>query len=102
MRQSVAELDYAEEIVHVFGADRNVVAFALFHHLAGDFATDISDFPFQIAHTGFAGVGADQRRDRIVRELDVLLSKPRLQHLFLDQELLGNFDLLLLGITMQA
>src|SRR5262249_56331972 len=59
VRQSVAELDYAQVIVHVVRRDRDVVALAFLDHLARDLAADVADFAFQITDTGFARVGTN-------------------------------------------
>src|ERR1700722_2754010 len=100
--QSVAELDDAEEVVDVFAGDRDGVVGALFDYLARDLAADIADFAFEIAYAGFASVGADEPPDGVVGEFDVLFRKARGQHLLLDQKLLRDLNLFLLGVAMQA
>ena len=73
--QRVAELDHAQEVVDVFLADGDVVALAFLHHFARDLAADVADFALQVAHAGFARVGADQRGDGVVGELEVLVGQ---------------------------
>src|SRR5579864_7737397 len=102
MRQRVAELDYPEEVVRILGSNCYAVILAFLNHLAGDLAADVADFALQITHTGFARVTADESGDRFIRELDVLRIETRRFHLLLHQELLGNLDLLRLGIAMQS
>ena len=77
------------------------IVLAFLHDFARDLAADIADFALQVAHARLARVGADHRRDRFVGELDVLVRQPGLHHLLLDQELLGDFDLLRLGVAVQ-
>ena len=72
MRQRVAELDDAQEVVDVLAGDGDGIVLAFLHDLAGDFAADVADFALQIAHASFAGVGADEPGDGFIGELDVL------------------------------
>src|SRR5208283_1561024 len=101
MRERVAELDYAEEVGDIFAGHRDRVVLAFFHNLAGDFAADVADFTLQIAHSGFASVGANQFGDGVVGELYILFRQPGLQHLLLNQELLRDLKFFLLGVAVQ-
>ena len=102
MRECVAEFDHTQEVVHVIGGDVDVIALAFFHHLARDLAADIADLTLQISDTRFASVRADQRGNSFIAELDILFRQAGLQHLFLDQELLGDLDLFVLRVAVQA
>jgi len=92
VRQRIAEFDYTKEVVDVFGAYCDVIAFAFLHYLAGDFAADVSDLRSRLRTPASRVYERIKDVIDIVRELHVLLGKP-VAHLFLDQELLGNFDL---------
>src|SRR6266481_9821734 len=100
--EGVAELYYAEVVADFSRLDRSGEVRALFHHLARHFAADIANFPLQVSHPGFAGVGANDLPDRVVRELHVLLRQPRLQHLLLYQELFRDLDFFRFRVAVQT
>src|SRR5439155_7507064 len=102
VRQSVTELDYTEKIVDVFRSDGDRVVLALFYYLARNLAADVTDFSFQISDPCFAGIAANQARNRVISELDVFLVQASLFHLLLDQELLGDLDFFGLGVAVKS
>ena len=57
------------------------IVLAFFDHLARDFAADVADFALQIADASFASVGADEIRNSLIGEPDVLFRQARGQHL---------------------
>src|SRR5207244_3027562 len=89
------------EVVNVFRIDGDVVGLALFHHLARDFAADVSNLALQVAHARFPRIGADKGCDGLVGKLQVLFREPRLRHLFLDQKLFRDLNLFQLRVTVQ-
>src|SRR5581483_4110545 len=102
VREAVAELEHAQEVVNVIGSDGDRIVRAFFDYLARDLATDVAYFAFKIADASFTGVVADQSCDCIVGELNILFVQPRLFHLLFDQELLGDLDLLRFGVAVEA
>ena len=100
--QRIAELDHAQEIVDIVLRDGDVEGLAFLDHLARDLAADVADFALQVADAGFPGVGANQGGNRVIGELHVLVGQSGLQQLLLDQEVLGDFDLFLLGVAVQT
>ena len=101
MGQRVAELENAQEVSDILGFDNSTKVLALFDDLARYFAAHISDFAFQIAHARFTGIRTDDVGDGVIGKFQVLVGQPRLQHLLLNQELLGDFYLFQLCVTMQ-
>ncbi len=66
-----------------------------------DLAADISELALKVAYAGFASVGADDLHDSLVGEDDILLAQAGGFALLLHQILLGNLELLSLGVAMQ-
>ena len=95
-------LGHAEEVGDVFAGDLFLVLGAVLHHAARHLAADVADFALEVAHAGLARVVADDLEDRIVGEGDVLLAQAGLLALLLHQVLLGDFELFVLGVALQA
>ena len=101
MGKRVAVFDYSQKVMDIFTRYADVVAVSVFHDFTGNLAAYVSDFTLQIADARFTRVGANQRSDSFICKLDVLVSQASLHHLLLDQELLGDLDFFLFGVTVQ-
>ncbi len=97
---AVAELHHAQVVVDIFGRERHGILVAFLHHLAGDFAADVADLALQVANAGFARVAADNGRQCLVSEDDVLFRQAGLLALLADQVLLGNLDFFRLSVAV--
>ena len=82
----------------------NAVAFLLIaaRHLHRDLAADRADLALQIAQARFLRVAGDDARDPGVGPDHVRLLDPVLLHLFRDQVLLGDRQLLLVRVAGEA
>ena len=102
MSQRVAELNHTQEVVDIVLSDGHVIGFAFLHYFARNLAANVTNFALQVTHASFPGIRADQRGNRVVGELQILFGESCLHKLFLHQELFGNFNFLLLGISVEA
>jgi hypothetical protein len=92
-----------EQRAHLIGVDLTI-----FNHrgLAGgdlprDFPRDGADLPLELADARLARVLADDRRDRVVGERDVLAGEPRLLDLARDEVFLGDLRLFLFRVARE-
>ena len=91
----------AQRFVHDFGRDHQLVGLA-FGHAPRLLAHDRGDLAFEIAHAGFARVAVDDLAQALVGELDLLADlEPVFGGLLRDQVLVGDVDLLDLGVAGQ-
>ncbi len=80
MRHRVAELDHAQEVIHVLPGDGDGEVFAFLHYLACNLPADITDLPLQV------GTPASQVYSRIIADRiwvkTMLFSESSRKHLF--------------------
>ncbi len=74
---------------------------AILHHAASDLPAHIANLAFKITHTSLTRVGTNDLPDCVVLKDNLLIRKSRSLALLLDQILLGNLELLELGVAMQ-
>ena len=63
------------------------------------YAVQVADLPFEVSHAGLARIPLRQCRQALVGERDLLIAQSRLLHLLLDEEALGDLQLLQLCIA---
>src|SRR5512144_2997816 len=81
-----------QAFLHPFSIDRDAGS-ARLGDVGNHLAADTPDLPFQAAHSGFTGIGADNFLQRRVGEIYLLLAQAILSPLAWDQVALGNGDL---------
>src|SRR5579872_4198760 len=101
MGQGVAEFDYTQELANIFHRESKGIALSFFHHSAGHLAAHVADFALRVAHARFTGERADDLRNGLVSEFELVFRKARGFALLAHQELLGNLNLLELSVSVQ-
>ena len=70
-------------------------------YLAGNFATDSSNFTFQISQSRFPGIVPDNGKHSFIANIKLLWSQPILIELLENKKLLSDMELLILSIAGQ-
>ena len=92
------ELDRTKEFFKFTGLNRQR-AEAVFRNPAGSLAANCSQFAFQLAHTRFTRITANQTAYRIIADLQLVRFQPMLFPLFGQQVTPGDLELFLIGVA---
>ena len=98
----LAELNDAEEFIHVCRCDLHLHLPAFLDHAPRDLAADIGNLTLQIPHARFLRVMPDDVVDGVIGELQVLFGQASSLALLFEQEALGDLPLFDFGIARQT
>mmetsp|Transcript_29204 Transcript_29204/g.56461 ORF Transcript_29204/g.56461 Transcript_29204/m.56461 type:complete len:553 (-) Transcript_29204:1689-3347(-) len=99
-RQTIAMLSHAKEVVNIFSGDFDGLGLFL-DDLGQGFARHLGNLTLKVPHARLASVIADDRRQRIICQLELGLLQAVVLDLFGDKVLLGNLTLFILRIARQ-